>query len=51
MEQFLTYELAPQTPSLFLDGAIRKPTNKAVGRLVYTVPPCVQTVVVKHATM
>ena len=30
MEQFLTYELAPQTPSLFLDGAIRKPTKSSL---------------------
>ena len=34
VEQFLTYELAPQTPSLFLDGAIRKPINSALGNLL-----------------
>ena len=34
MEQFLTYELAPQPPSLFLDGAMRKPTKSALGNLL-----------------
>ena len=34
MEQFLTYELAPQPPSLFLDSAMRKPTKSALGNLL-----------------
>ena len=34
MEQFLTYELAPQPPSLFLDRAMRKPTKSALGDLL-----------------
>ena len=31
METFLSYELAPQPPSLFKDGIMRKPAKKALG--------------------
>lgn len=34
MDEFLAYELAPQPPSLFKDGVMRKPTKKAIGDLL-----------------
>lgn len=34
MEAFFAYELAPQPPSLFHDGVMRKPTKSALGALL-----------------
>ena len=34
MEAFLAYELAPQPPSLFEDGLMRKPPKSALGLLL-----------------
>ena len=39
MKHLLTYELAPQTPSLFVYGAIRKPTKSALGNLLKSFVP------------
>ena len=40
IEEFLTYELAPQPPSLFKDGVMRKPTKSSLGNILksYTEP-------------
>ena len=34
LQEFFTYELAPQPPSLFSDGMMRKPTKSALGSLL-----------------
>ena len=34
METFMQYELAPQPPSLFLDGQIRKTEKRALGKMM-----------------
>ena len=39
MEQFLTYELAPQPPSLLLDSAMRKPIKRALSNLLNSCVP------------
>ena len=39
MEQFKSYELAPQPPSLFHDGVMQKPTKSALGTLLKSFAP------------
>ena len=39
MEQFMSYELAPQPPSLFHGGVMRKPTKSALGTLLKPYAP------------
>ena len=39
MEQFMSYELAPQPPSLFHGGVMRKPTKSALGTLLKSYAP------------
>ena len=43
METFLQYELAPQPPSLFLDGQIRKTENSALGKTMMSLIDCHNT--------
>lgn len=43
MEQYMSYELAPQPPSLFHDGAMRKPTKSALGTLLKSFAPTQHT--------
>ena len=39
MEKYMSYELAPQLPSLFQDGAMRKPTKCALGTVLKSFAP------------
>ena len=44
MEQFLSYELSHHPPSLFQDGAMRKPTKSALGTILKSFAPVQKTI-------
>ena len=44
METFLQYELAPQPPSLFLDGQILKTEKSALGKMMKSLIDCQNTI-------